>query len=634
MIKYKNPVIKGFYPDPSVCSAYGKYYLAASSFQYFPGVPIFESEDLVNWRQIGYAITRSSQVKLEGVPSSGGIFAPTLRFYDGRFYMVTNNNSADENYYIYTDDINGEWSEPVVVEQDGIDPSLLFDEGHVYFISNGSDENGRGVIRQCEIDIETGRKLTETKAIWGGTGGRYLESPHMYHIGEWYYLMAAEGGTEYGHMVTYARSRSVWGPFESYPDNPVLTNRNKAPYILQGIGHGDLIERADGCWFIITLGFRQIGLWQPYHHLGREVFLTPVKFREDGWFEAGLDGTTDEEYEIEELGNVAAFGSGTEEESSAFKIGNRGNEDEANALKLGNRGNDEANHVSGMEVAEKSDYERACRTGNRITFENTDWNIDWCYMRIPKLENYVLDNDGAALFGSNVTLYETKSPTFIALRQRDFEFELSVRVKLQAEADGKALDEAGVCEKPLEVKENSAISMSGNESTVMPMSGNENAEMPISGNENAVMPMSGNENDVLSVDGNDNDQISKDYMAISCMPEGGITIYQTENEHYDLALTRTDEGYAVVLKLNLGGIRHVETLYPIDTDEVCFMIRADALGYRFSIKINGDEKELGYGKTQFLSSEVCGGFTGVMLGLYAVGECKACFSEFELEYSK
>lgn len=120
----------------------------------------------------------------------------------------------------------------------------------------------------------------------------------MYKIGDYYYLMAAEGGTEYGHMVTYARSESIWGPFENYPANPVLTNRNKAPFTIQGIGHGDLVQNSDGNWYIVTLGFRQIGVWQPYHHLGREVFLTPVTFREDGWFTAGNDGTTDESYEI------------------------------------------------------------------------------------------------------------------------------------------------------------------------------------------------------------------------------------------------------------------------------------------------------------------------------------------------
>ena len=508
MMKYTNPVIKGFYPDPSVCFANGKYYLASSSFQYFPGVPIFESDDLINWRQIGYAITRSSQVKLDGVPSSGGIFAPTIRFHEGRFYMITNNNSANENYYIYTDDIYGDWSEPVVVEQDGIDPSLLFDEGHVYFISNGSDADGKGVINQCEIDVTSGRKLTDTRPIWQGTGGRYLESPHMYHIGDWYYLMAAEGGTEYGHMVTCARSRSVWGPFESCPGNPVLTNRNKAPYIIQGIGHGDLIEREDGEWFLVTLGFRQIHLWYPFHHLGREVFLTPVKFGEDGWFTAGVDGTTDESYEIQAC--------------------------------------------DGAKVEKSTEVNQDSKRVGTLTFANMDWNIDWCYMRIPVYDNYVLEKDRAVLKGSPVTLYEAKSPTFIALRQRDFDMELSIKVRLYAVDESES--------------------------------------------------------------------------------EGGITIYQTENEHYDLFVAKTDTGYAAVLRLNLGGIKHIESICSLESDEAHFIIRADAMGYHFFVETDDEKVELGYGKSQFLSSEVCGGFTGVMIGLYAVGECKTEFCDFNLKY--
>ena len=252
-MKYTNPVLKGFYPDPSVCYANGKFYMVCSSFQYFPGVPLFESDNLVNWKQIGHVLTRKSQVMLEKINSSGGVFAPTIRYHEGRFYMVTTNDTTHENFYVYTDDIHGEWSEPITVDQGGIDPSLLFEDGHVYFISNGEDDEGEGGVIQCEINIETGEKLSKSKCIWQGTGGRYLESPHMYKINGGYYLMAAEGGTEYGHMITYARSDSPWGPFVNYPNNPVLTNRNKAPFIIQGIGHGDLIQKENGEWRTVEL---------------------------------------------------------------------------------------------------------------------------------------------------------------------------------------------------------------------------------------------------------------------------------------------------------------------------------------------------------------------------------------------
>ncbi len=251
-MKYTNPIIKGFYPDPSVCAANGKYYLACSSFQYFPGVPLFESEDLVNWRQIGHVLTRKSQADLDGVPSSGGIFAPTLRFNGGRFYMTANNNTTGKNFYVFTDDIYGEWSEPITVGLDGIDPSLYFEDGSAYFMTNGTDDNGESGVAQCEIDIETGVKLSPSRCIWKGSGGRFLESPHLYKINGAYFLMAAEGGTEYGHMITLARADSVWGEFKSCPNNPILTNRNKAPYIIQGIGHGDLIRDKYGDWHIVS----------------------------------------------------------------------------------------------------------------------------------------------------------------------------------------------------------------------------------------------------------------------------------------------------------------------------------------------------------------------------------------------
>lgn len=366
-MNYKNPVVRGFYPDPSVCYANGKYYMVTSSFQYFPGVPLFESEDLVNWKQTGHVLTRKSQVKLDKINSSGGVFAPTIRYDSGRFYMVTTNDTTHENFYVWTEDIYGEWSDPITIERDGIDPSLLFDGGKTYFLSNGTDDSGEGGVIQCEVDIKTGKKLSPAKCIWKGSGGRYLESPHMYHIGKYYYLMAAEGGTEYGHMITYARSENPWGPFEGYNGNPVLTNRNKAPGIIQGIGHGDLICGQDGNWHILCLGFRQLHIWQPYHTLGREVFLIPVKFNDNGWFTAGNDGTAQWEYSI------------TGEHTQEIK--------------------------------------------NTYTFDNTSWNIDWAYLRHPHAENYDL-SERAVLTGTAVTLDEADSPTFIALRQREHKMEL------------------------------------------------------------------------------------------------------------------------------------------------------------------------------------------------------------------
>ncbi len=491
-MKYFNPVVKGFYPDPSVCFAEEKFYMVCSSFQYFPGVPLFESTDLVNWTQIGHVLTRKSQVFLEKINSSGGVFAPTIRYNNGRFYMVTTNDTTHKNFYVYTDDIHGEWSEPITVAQDGIDPSLLFDGGKTYFLSNGTDDSGEGGVVQCEINIETGEKLSPSKCIWKGSGGRFLESPHMYKIGDWYYLMAAEGGTEYGHMITYARSKSVWGEFENYPDNPVLTNRNKAPCIIQGIGHGDLIQSTGGNWYIVSLGFRQMHMWMAYHHLGREVFLTPVKFGQDGWFTAGRDGTADESYEI---------------------------------------------------PGDFEQYEK-----KRYGFDNMKWNIDWVYLRHPHKENYELSADRAVLHGTDITLDDVDSPTFIGTRQRDFCFTLSADISVDSD-------------------------------------------------------------------------------------EGGITLYMCENEHYDIAVRKSGDGFEAVLKLNIGGIKHIQTAVSLSSGKAKLLIKANNMFYNFyAVPENGEELYLGNGSAKYLSSEVSGGFTGVVMGLYAVNGT-AEFTSFEINYT-
>lgn len=491
-MRYQNPIVPGFYPDPSVCEANGKYYLVCSSFQYFPGVPLFESDDLINWTQIGHVLTRPTQVQLAHVPSSGGVFAPTIRYHDGRFYMVTTNDTTHENFYVWTDDIHGEWSDPITIDQGGIDPSLLFDGGKVYFLSNGADENGVGGVTQCEIDIATGRKLTPSRCIWQGNGGRYLESPHMYHIGDWYYLMAAEGGTEYGHMVVMARAQTPWGPFTSCPFNPILTNRNKAPGIIQGIGHGDLIQARDGSWFLLTLGFRQIHVWQAFHHLGREVFLTPARFGGDGWLYCGNDGTTGEFYDI----------------------------------------------ASDKPQIRKMEY----------TFANTDWHVDWCALRKPDWANYDFADDRLTLHAGADTL-DQPIPTFLALRQRAFDMELTVKV---TNAGG----------------------------------------------------------------------------------EGGVTVYSTESEHYDLALREMPDGSkAAVLKLNIGGIRHEQAIVPIKGDTAEFVIRADSLHYDFCLRTGGSEQHLGSGQTKWLSNEVSSPFTGVVLGLYAQGRGSTRFDDLLITYT-
>ena len=540
-MKFQNPIIRGFYPDPSVCEANGKFYLVSSSFQYFPGVPLFESADLINWKQIGHVLTRESQVMVDKVRSSGGVFAPTIRYNNGRFYMITNNNSTNENFYVYTDDIYGEWSEPVIVNQNGIDPSLLFDNGKCYFLSNGNDDEGNTGVIQCEIDIETGKKISPSKGIWNGSGGRYLESPHMYKIDDYYYLMAAEGGTEYGHMVTYARSNNVWGPFEDYPDNPVLTNRNKAPGIIQAIGHGDLIRNNDGNWYIVTLGFRQIDLWQPFHHLGRESFLTPVSFDENGWFTCG-DGTTCQEYEIP--------GDFTQERKELY------------------------------------------------TFENTVWNKDWIYLRKYNPANYILENDSLTLKGSSITLEDVDSPSFLGIRQLDFQMKLTVDLEINAHIETLVKASLGNCNHIDFIEDASHLT---------------------SDKAKAIKSVA---MQALEAD-------------TSSRHDAGITIYMSENEHYDIMLraSETKGKYEAVLRLCIGEIKHAAAIAPISSNKASLKIVSEPEWYYFYIIDGSKEIFLGKAQSKYLSSEVSSGFTGVIIGLFAEGKVTGEFSNFICKYN-
>lgn len=276
------PILPGFHPDPSICRVGDDYYLATSTFEYFPGVPIFHSRDLVNWRPIGHALTRDSQLPLLGLKSSQGIFAPTLRHRAGVFYLVTTNVGGGGNFYVTARDAKGPWSEPVWLPEEAgwMDPSLFFDDdGKVYFTRHGGGE--RGGVYQAELDVAQGRLKERARLIWSGTGGVWPEGPHLFKRAGWYYLTIAEGGTGYDHMQTIARARSPFGPFESYAKNPILTHRHRPEHAVQATGHADFVEAPDGRWWLVFLGFRPAT--ERHHHLGRETFLASVTWSDADW---------------------------------------------------------------------------------------------------------------------------------------------------------------------------------------------------------------------------------------------------------------------------------------------------------------------------------------------------------------
>jgi len=283
-MRLRNPILPGFYPDPSVCRVGEDYYLVNSSFEYFPGVPIFHSRDLVNWRQLGHVLDRPSQLPLTGAAPSDGIYAPTIRHHRGKFYVATTNHFTGvgfRNFYVTADNPAGPWSEPIWVDQGGIDPSLFFDaDGRVFWTGNGTGWATVRGLYQSEIDPATGRLLSAPRLIWTGSGGSYPEGPHLFKRGGYYYLLAAEGGTAECHMTTVARAREPFGPFESCPHNPILTHRSLMNPITS-TGHADFVEDHLGHWWAVFLGIRYSE--HGFHPLGRETFLAPVDWTDDGW---------------------------------------------------------------------------------------------------------------------------------------------------------------------------------------------------------------------------------------------------------------------------------------------------------------------------------------------------------------
>jgi alpha-N-arabinofuranosidase len=283
-MRLANPVLPGFHPDPSVCRVGGDFYLATSSFEYFPGVPIFHSRDLAHWRPLGHVLDRPGQLDLRGVAPSDGVYAPTLRHHAGRFYLATTVKPADgrfRNFFVTATDPAGPWSDPVWVRQGGIDPSLFFDEdGRVYWTGNGTGWAPVRGIYQSRIDPASGEIEGEPRLVWTGTGGAYPEAPHLFRRGAWYYLVVAEGGTAEGHMVTVARAREPFGPFESCPRNPVLSHRSLMT-TLTSTGHADFFTDANGDWWVAFLAIRPAT--HGFHPLGRETCVAPVEWSEDGW---------------------------------------------------------------------------------------------------------------------------------------------------------------------------------------------------------------------------------------------------------------------------------------------------------------------------------------------------------------
>ncbi|GAA1532271.1 alpha-N-arabinofuranosidase [Microbacterium ginsengiterrae] len=306
MITAANPILPGCHPDPSICRVGDEYFLVTSTFEYLPGLPVMRSTDLVRWETIGHAIDRHGMLDFDGIRSSGGLYAPTIR-HDGEVFWIvcTLVDQADPsrggNFVITADDPAGPWSDPIRLDADGIDPSVAFDaDGRVWM-------HGTRLARepqwhdQTEVWVRefsrTERALVgEEHVIWRGAvqGVVWAEGPHLYRLDGRWYLVAAEGGTEFHHAVSVARADEVTGPYVGNRANPVLTHRHlgRGAGVI-GAGHADLVQAPDGSWHAVMLAMRAA---DGHHYpLGRETFLCPVTW-EDGWpvFAPGLGRLPDE----------------------------------------------------------------------------------------------------------------------------------------------------------------------------------------------------------------------------------------------------------------------------------------------------------------------------------------------------
>ncbi|MBP7358517.1 MAG: glycoside hydrolase family 43 protein [Prevotella sp.] len=385
--QYLNPIMAGFYPDPSICRKGDTYYLVNSSFSFFPGVPISTSKDLVNWKQMGFVLDRQSQLPLGRQKVSGGIFAPAITYNkkNKTFYMITTNVGMG-NFFVKTKDPAKGWSEPIILPHVvGIDPSFCFDDnGKAYIVNNdepvgGHDWVGERSIVCHEFSVKGDSTVGPSREILrGGTHLEnhpiWIEGPHMFKYNGFYYLMCAEGGTGSWHSEVILRSKNPFGPFESYSGNPILTQRQgldpNRPDFVSSAGHADIVQTPNGQWWAVFLGCRPYE--EDFYNTGRDTYLLPVTWK-NGWpviLESGKAIPT-------------------------------------------------VNNKKGLQPTENYN------TGNfsyEDNFGTDNLNIRWIFLRNPKNKFYSLGSDGLTIDPQPVNISQSESPSAIFCRQQHTTF--------------------------------------------------------------------------------------------------------------------------------------------------------------------------------------------------------------------
>lgn len=394
---YQNPILRGMYPDPSIVRVDDTFYMVNSTFEYFPGIALSKSQDLLNWTKMPSIATKSEQADLRHSKSNEGIFAVCIRYHEGYFYVITTNFAEFKNFIIrgeLSPDRNSIiWEENrVVIDIMGIDPDLYFENGKTFVQFTGYiDDQGTKAIQQVEINLETGDILRGPEVISFGTGGRDVEGPHIIKRNNWYYLLAAEGGTGMGHMITMFRSKELWGPYDqAAPDNPLFTNRDRAEQPLQNIGHADLFQDQNDNWWLTCLGTRPASVgFVHYTNIGRETLLYPVDW------------------------------------SSEWPVINQGVPSLIVDLSFF------PEHAKTLSPQKLSSF---------VDFFNSDkLNPEWISLRNCLNDQLNISSGKLSLKGSNQTLNDLATPSFLALRQTEHNERLSITLNKESQVNSGSL---------------------------------------------------------------------------------------------------------------------------------------------------------------------------------------------------
>ena len=417
---FNNPILRGGYPDPSVCRVGSDYYLVNSSFEYFPGLPIHHSTDLVNWELVGHGLHRKSQctgtMNLVDVQSNGGIHAPTIRYHDSTFYIITTNvyqpPKKDEptqfiNFIITAKHPEGPWSDPIIIKgAPGIDPDIFFDDdGKIWYTGTHAPDNpnfqGEGEIWMQELDPTSFQLLGERHYLWrGACQGTWAEGPHIYKKDGWYYLLIAEGGTHFNHAVMVAASKNITGPYEPNDRNPIFTTRHMSyDYWVNSTGHADIIELPNGEWKMVCLGIRnEVNRGS---NMGRETMLLPVTWEQEPY----------EWKEVKYIWPVCAPLTGKLEQNQPYPL------------------------------ARDNKYNKAYFQDD---FNNNDLGMHWTSRRVPKENAIDLNLQPGFLRMKYLpqTIAERKAYNFIGIKQQESQFELVTSMQFNNKLNG---EEAGFC---------------------------------------------------------------------------------------------------------------------------------------------------------------------------------------------